>query len=52
MLIQNLEFFDKFGKNLNFKLNLITNVWEGTIFFEGVSTYLFDNENLFILENP
>lgn len=50
MLIQNLEFFDKFGKNLNFKLNLITNVWEGTIFFEGVSTYLFDNENLFILE--
>jgi hypothetical protein len=50
MLVQNLEFFDKFGKNLNLKLNVDSNIWEGKIFFEQVSTYLFDNENLFILE--
>jgi hypothetical protein len=50
MNIQNLSFFDKLGRNLNLVLNATTQVWEGKIFFEGISTYLFDNENLFILE--
>jgi hypothetical protein len=50
MIVQNLEFFDKFGKNLNLQYNVTTNIWEGTIYFEGISIYLFDNENLFILE--
>jgi len=50
MLIQNLNFFDKFGKNLNLVQNPNTGVWEGRIFFKEISKYLFDNENLFILE--
>jgi hypothetical protein len=50
MVVQNLEFFDKFGKNLNLQFNTTTNIWEGTLYFEGISIYLFDNENLFILE--
>lgn len=50
MLVPQLNFFDKFGRNLNLELDLVDNVWKGKIFFEGVSTYLFDNENLFILE--
>lgn len=50
MLVQNLSFFDKFGKNLNLQQNPTTGVWEGRIFFEEVSQYLFNNENLFILE--
>jgi hypothetical protein len=51
MNISNLSFFNKFGKNLNLILNPETNIWEGKIYFEGISSYLFDNENIFILEN-
>jgi len=51
MVVQNLSFFNKFGSNLNLKYNTSTNIWEGKIYFEGISNYLFDNENLFILEN-
>ena len=50
MNIQNLQFFDKFGKNLNLDFNLEDNFWEGTIYFPELSVYLFDNENIFILE--
>lgn len=50
MVVQNLNFFDKFGKNLNLLLNPDTGVWEGRLFFEEVSQFLFNNENLFILE--
>jgi hypothetical protein len=50
MNIQNFNFFDKFGKNLNLLYDIDTNVWKGRIFFNNISTYLFDNENLFILE--
>ena len=50
MNIQNLQFFDKFGKNLNLDFNLDGNFWEGTIYFPELSVYLFDNENIFILE--
>ena len=42
-------FFDKNGDNLNFQLNTDSNLYEGTIYFEGISTYLFDNENIFII---
>jgi hypothetical protein len=50
MVVQNLNFFDKFGKNLNLLLNPDTGIWEGRLFFEEVSQFLFDNENLFLLE--
>jgi hypothetical protein len=50
MNVQNLNFFDKFGKNLNFLYDPTDSVWKGKIFFKNISVYLFDNENLFILE--
>ena len=50
MIIDNLHFFDRVGRNLNLDFNTTTNIWEGRIFFEGISIFLFDNENLFILE--
>ena len=50
MNIQNLHFFDKFGKNLNLQYDAIDSMWKGRIFFENISVYLFDNENLFLLE--
>jgi hypothetical protein len=48
MTLNALVFFDKFGENLN--LELASNVWTGTIYFDEISTYLYDNENIFILE--
>jgi len=50
MNIQNLNFFDKFGKNLNFLYDVTDSTWKGTIFFKNISAYLFDNENIFIME--
>ena len=50
MVIQNLNFFDKFGKNLNLDWNSDDSQWEGTIYFKEISTFLYDNENIFILE--
>jgi hypothetical protein len=50
MVLQNLNFFDKFGKNLNLDYNSDTELWTGKVFFEQISIALFDNENLFILE--
>lgn len=50
MNVQNLNFFDKFGKNLNFLYDDVESQWKGKIFFKNISVYLFDNENLFILE--
>jgi hypothetical protein len=50
MNVQNLNFFDKFGKNLNFLYDTVDSIWKGRIFFKNISVYLFDNENLFILE--
>lgn len=47
--VSDLNFFDKFGKNLNFEQNS-KGVWEGTIFFDEISEYLFDNQNIFILQ--
>ena len=50
MVIQDLNFFDKFGKNLNLDWNQDGGYWEGIIFFSELSTLLYDNENIFILE--
>jgi hypothetical protein len=50
MNILNLNFFNKFGKNLNLQYDAELELWKGRIFFQNISVYLFDNENLFILE--
>jgi hypothetical protein len=50
MDVESFNFFDKFGKNLNFNYDQTTGQWKGSIYFEEVSAYLFDNENIFILE--
>ncbi len=50
MNILNLNFFNKFGKNLNLQYDTDLELWKGRIFFQNISAYLFDNENLFILE--
>lgn len=50
MQIQNLYFFDKFGKNLNLDWDTDESYWKGIIYFPEISTYLYDNENIFILE--
>jgi len=51
MVIHNLNFYDKFGKNLNLDWNTETLMWEGIIFFPEISAFLYDNENIFILED-
>ena len=45
MIIQNFNFFDKFGKNLNLDLDSTGSFWKGVIYFPELSTYLYDNEN-------
>jgi hypothetical protein len=50
MLVQNLHFFDKFGHNLNLEYDSTAGRWTGRLFFKNTSVYLFDNENIFILE--
>lgn len=50
MVVNNLNFYDKFGKNLNFDLDSTGSFFEGRIFFPELSAFLFDNENIFILE--
>ena len=50
MTVQNLQFFDKFGENLNLVFDNELSAWVGTIYFEQISVSVFENENLFILE--
>jgi hypothetical protein len=50
MIVSNLNFYDKFGKNLNFDLDSTGTYFEGKIYFPELSAFLFDNENIFILE--
>lgn len=50
MTSENLLFFDKFGKNLNLQFDEELGYFTGTIYFEPISVYLFENENIFILE--
>jgi hypothetical protein len=49
MNISNLLFFDKKGESYNLSWNS-TGYWEGADYFLPVSTALFDNSNIFILE--
>lgn len=50
MDITNFHFFNKFGKNLNLQYDSTNSIWTGRLFFKNISVYLFDNENIFILE--
>lgn len=50
MAFTDINFFDKQGDNLNLQINPTEGYYEGTIFFEGTSNYLFDCENIFLLE--
>ena len=50
MTSTNLHFFNKFGHNLNLQWNTELGHFEGNLYFNPISNYLFDNENLFILE--
>jgi len=50
MIVQNLQFFDKFGENLNLDFDVDLSAWVGNLYFEPISASVFENENLFILE--
>ena len=50
MNVQNLQFFDKLGNNLNLEFDSDLSAWVGTIYFTQVSISVFDNQNLFLLE--
>jgi hypothetical protein len=50
MNVQNLQFFNKFGNNLNLEFDNDLSAWVGTIYFNPISISVFDNENLFLLE--
>ena len=50
MIVSKLNFYDKFGNNLNFDLDQTGTFFEGKIYFPELSAFLFDNENIFILE--
>lgn len=45
-----LKFFNKKGHPLNFEYNSDTDTWSGELYFERVSTGLYENEQIFILE--
>jgi hypothetical protein len=49
MNISNLLFFDKNGESYNLSLNA-DGYWEGADYFLPISTEIFDNSNIFILE--
>jgi hypothetical protein len=50
MLYKNLEFFDKFGHNLNLEYDNITDSYSGTVYFPRVPIDLYENQHVFILE--
>ncbi len=50
MDISKLYFFNKKGENINFTFNSDLAKYESTIYFDKLSSALFDNENLYILE--
>jgi hypothetical protein len=43
MIVQNLQFFDKFGENLNLEFDNELSAWVGTIYFEPISASVFEN---------
>lgn len=50
MNISNLHFFDKNGEAYNLSWNSDGGYWEGADYFLPISTEIFDNSNIFILE--
>ena len=50
MIIENLQFFDNNGYNLNFDWNKKNNYWEGTIHLPKVSVGLYANTTIYVLE--
>lgn len=50
MDISNLYFFNKNGENINFTFDSELNKYQSKVYFDKLSTSLFDNENIYILE--
>ena len=50
MVVNNLEFFDKNGYNLNLNWNVQKQIWEGNIFFPRVSVGLYENTTIYVVE--
>ena len=50
MVVKNLEFFDKYGYNLNLNWNEQKQIWEGNIFFPRLSVGLYENTTIYIVE--
>ena len=46
MVVQNLNFFDKFGKNMNLDWNTDKSYWEGVIYFPEIYIFVSGGENL------
>ena len=47
---ENLRFFDKHGNPCSFTYDTVNDYWTGTLFFPRVSTGLYENQHLFIVE--
>lgn len=47
----NLRFFDKAGSPANFTYDSVNDLWTGTLYFPRVSTSLYENQHLFIIES-
>ena len=46
----NLRFFDKNGSPANFTYDPVSDSWAGTLYFPRVSTELYENQHIFIVE--
>ena len=49
-MYQYLKFYDKSGNPLNFNYDPVSDTWSGTMYFDKTSVNLFDNQQIFILE--
>ena len=50
MTIENLLFYDGYGKPLNLELDTENNVWKGSYYFKNIPIALFDTLNILMLE--
>lgn len=50
MNIENLSFYDGYGKPLNFKYDETNSVWTGSLHYKEISVALFDTINLLMVE--
>ena len=46
-----LRFFDKSGSPANFQYDSVNDIWTGTLYYPRVSTGLYENQHLFIVED-